>query len=201
MKSVDWDERYATAALVWGAGPNRFLAPEVQDLPPGTALDLGCGEGCNAIWLAERGWQVTGVDFSAAGLEKARRLVAERGVEVSWLHADLLEYQPRPGAFDLVIVLYIQLPAAQLSAAMKKAVASLAPGGTLLVVGHDLLNLSEGIGGPQDPVVLFTPADIERDLAGLHIERAERVLRPVAVEGREVNAIDALVRATKPVEG
>ena len=199
MKSVDWDQKYATTELVWGAGPNRFLVPEVADLHPGKALDLGCGEGRNAIWLAERGWQVTGVDFSEIGLEKARRLASERGVEVNWLRADLLEYEPAHSAFDLVIVFYIQLPAAELSAVIKKAVAALAPGGTLLVVGHDLLNLSKGVGGPQDPGVLFTPADIERHLAGLHIERAERVLRPVIEEGREVNAIDALVRARKSV--
>ncbi|HUZ88945.1 MAG TPA: class I SAM-dependent methyltransferase, partial [Candidatus Acidoferrales bacterium] len=167
-------------------------------LTPGRALDLGCGEGRNAIWLAELGWQVTGVDFSEMGLDKARRLAADRGVEVNWVRADLLEYQPDRGAFDLVIVMYLQLLADQVSVVMKRASAALAPGGTLLVVGHDLLNLSEGHGGPQNPEVLFTPADIERDLPGLGIERAERVLRPVTVDGREVTAIDALVRAKKP---
>ena len=199
MKSQEWDERYATTDLIWGAGPNRFLVAEVDGLPPGRALDLGCGEGRNAIWLAQRGWQVSGVDFSKAGLDKARHLAVERGVEVTWVRADLLDYQPDHGAFDLVIVLYIQLAAAQLAAVMKRASAALAPGGTLLVVGHDLLNLSKGHGGPQNPEVLFTPADIERDLPGLGIERAERVLRPVTVDGREVTAIDALVRAKKPL--
>jgi len=199
MKSQEWDQRYATTDLIWGAGPNRFLVAEVEGLPPGRALDLGCGEGRNAIWLAQRGWQVSGVDFSEAGLDKARHLAVERGVEVTWVRADLLDYQPDHGAFDLVIVMYIQLPAAQLADVMKRASTALAPGGTLLVVGHDLLNLSEGHGGPQNPEVLFTPADIERDLPGLGIERAERVLRPVTVDGREVTAIDALVRAKKPV--
>ena len=197
MKSQDWDQRYATTELVWGAGPNRFLVHEVDGLPPGRALDLGCGEGRNAIWLAEQSWQVTGVDFSEIGLDKARRLAADRGVEVTWVHANLLVYQPEEGAFDLVIVMYIQLPAAQLADALKRASAALAPGGTLLVVGHDLLNLSQGYGGPQDPKVLFTPDDVERDLPGLRIERAERVLRPVTVDGRQVDAIDALVRAIK----
>jgi SAM-dependent methyltransferase len=199
MNSQEWDQRYATTDLVWGAGPNRFLVAEVEGLPPGRALDLGCGEGRNAIWLAQRGWQVSGVDFSEVGLDKARSLAVERGVEVTWVRADLLDYQPDHGAFDLVIVMYIQLPAAQLADVMKRASAALAPGGTLLVVGHDLLNLSQGYGGPQNPEVLFTPADIERDLPGLSIERAERVLRPVTVDGREVTAIDALVRAKKPL--
>jgi SAM-dependent methyltransferase len=199
MKSQEWDQRYATSDLIWGAGPNRFLVAEVDGLPPGRALDLGCGEGRNAIWLAEHGWQVTGVDFSEIGLDKARRLAADRGVEAAWVRADLLDYQPERGAFDLAIVMYIQLPAAQLADVMKRASAALAPGGTLLVVGHDLLNLSQGHGGPQNPEVLFTPTDIERDLPGLSIERAERVLRPVTVDGREVAAIDALVRAKKPL--
>jgi SAM-dependent methyltransferase len=199
MKSQDWDQRYATTELVWGAGPNRFLVAEVNGLPLGRALDIGCGEGRNAIWLAELGWQVTGVDFSEIGLDKARRLASDRGVDVTWVHADLLEYEPDRGEFDLVIVMYLQLLADQVSAVMKRASAALAPGGTLLVVGHDLLNLSEGHGGPQNPEVLFTPADIERDLPGLGIERAERVLRPVTVDGREVTAIDALVRAKKPL--
>src|SRR5579859_923566 len=153
MKSQDWDERYATTELVWGAGPNRFLVAEVDGLLPGRALDLGCGEGRNAIWLAERGWEATGVDFSEIGLAKARRLASERGVEVAWVRADLLAYQPEEGAFDLVIVMYIHLPAAQLADVMKRAGAALAPGGTLLVVGHDLLNLSQGYGGPQNPEV------------------------------------------------
>jgi SAM-dependent methyltransferase len=199
MRSEDWDQRYATTELVWGAGPNRFLVAEIGSLSPGRALDLGCGEGRNAIWLAERGWRVTGVDFSEIGLEKARRLAVDRGVEVSWVRADLFDYEPDRGAFELVIVMYLQLLADQVSAIIKRASAALAPGGTLLVVGHDLLNLTEGYGGPQRAEVLFTPADIERNLPGLRIERAERVLRPVTVDGREVNAIDALVRATMPM--
>jgi SAM-dependent methyltransferase len=142
---------------------------------------------------------VTGVDFSEVGLDKARGLAAERDVEVEWVHADLLNYRPHRRAFDLVIVLYVQPPSAQLSVVMTGASAALAPGGTLLVIGHDVLNLSQGYGGPQNPEVLFTPADIQRDLTSLEIERAERVLRPVTVDGREVNAIDALVRAKKPV--
>jgi SAM-dependent methyltransferase len=198
MRRQDWDQRYAGAELVCGAAPNRFLAAEVDGLTAGRALDLGCGEGRNAIWLAERGWQVTGVDFSQVGLDKARRQAAGRGVEISLVHADLLDYQPAGGAYDLVVVLYLQLPAVQRREVLGRAVAALAPGGTLLVIGHDRLNLTEGHGGPRDPEVLFTPADIEHELPGLRIERAERVLRLLTVDGREVDAIDALVRARRP---
>jgi SAM-dependent methyltransferase len=197
MSSQDWDQRYSASELVWTAEPNGFLVPEVAGLPPGRALDLGCGEGRNAIWLAEQGWQVTGVDFSQLALDKARRISVERGVVVSWIHADLTEYQPAPGAFDLVVMLYLHLPAAKRRQVLARACQALAPRGTLLVVGHDLLNLSQGHGGPQNPEVLYTPADIERELPGLMIERAERVLRAVNVDGRDVNAVDVLVRAKR----
>jgi SAM-dependent methyltransferase len=85
-----WDQRYSGPDLVWGAGPNRFVTDEVTALPAGRAVDLGTGEGRNAIWLAERGWQVTAVDFSAAGLARAARLAAERAVSVDWVQGGTL---------------------------------------------------------------------------------------------------------------
>src|SRR5690348_14293140 len=104
MDRAEWDRRYAGTELVWTAEPNRFVVQEVAGLPPGRALDLAAGEGRNAVWLAERGWAVTAVDFSAVGLDKARRLAAERGVEAGWVVADVLEYVPEPGAYDLVLI-------------------------------------------------------------------------------------------------
>jgi SAM-dependent methyltransferase len=197
LERTDWDERYSSEELVWSAEPNRFLATEVEYLPPVRALDLGSGEGRNAIWLAERGWQVTGVDFSAVALAKARRLATSRGVKVEWIEADLRGYAPPVASFDLVVILYLHLTAEYRRTVVKRAAAALAPRGTILVVGHDSTNLTKGIGGPQNPAVLFTPEDIVADLAGLHIERAERVFRSVQIDGREATAIDALVRAVK----
>lgn len=198
MTSTDWDERYGAAELVWSAEPNRLFAKEVEGLRPGRALDLACGEGRNAIWLAARGWTVTAVDFSEVAIDKARRLADTRGVQVEWVTADLLAYQPPSESFDLVALIYLQLPHAQLSAVLRRATGALAPGGTLLIIGHDTRNLAEGHGGPRDPTVLFTPKDVESDIEGLIVERSERVLRPVTVDGKEVNAIDALVRARRP---
>jgi SAM-dependent methyltransferase len=195
----DWNRRYAEREFVWTAQPNRFLVAETADLPAGRALDLACGEGRNAVWLAEHGWQVTAVDFSDVGLATARRLAASRGVAVEWVLADLLECRPERAAFDLVAILYLQLPAERRRVVLERAAEALAPGGTLLVVGHDLLNLTEGHGGPRNAAVLFTPEDVVREVGGLEIERAERVRRPVALEEGEVEAIDALVRARKPV--
>jgi SAM-dependent methyltransferase len=197
-RAADWDERYAGSELVWSAEPNRFLVAEADALAPGRALDLACGEGRNAVWLAGRGWDVTGVDFSAVGLRKAERLAASRGVHVDWVLADLLEYTPAPLAYDLVLVFYLQLPAAERRLVARAAAGSVAPAGTLLVVGHDLLNLTEGYGGPRHAEVLFTPADVVADIDELEVERAERVRRPVEADGRHVEAIDALVRARRP---
>ena len=165
---------------------------------PGRALDLACGEGRNAVWLAERGWDVIGVDFADAGLAKAERLAAERSVEVEWVLADVLDYEPPEQAFELVLVFYLQLPAAERRVALGRAADAVAPEGTLLVVGHHLLNLTEGYGGPRHAEVLFTPEDVVAEIPGLVVERAERVPRPVQVEGGEATAIDALVRARRP---
>ena len=197
MEREQWDERYRADELVWKAGPNRFLVEEVADLAPGRALDLACGEGRNALWLAQRGWQVTAVDFSAVGLQKARRLASERELELILVEADVLEWEPPEASFDLVIVMYLHLPASARRRVMRAATRGLAPGATLLVVGHDATNLTEGVGGPQDPAVLFSPEDIVGDLPGLEIGRAERGRRPVATDNGEVTAIDAVVRAVR----
>jgi SAM-dependent methyltransferase len=200
MDREAWNQRYADAELVWSAEANRFLVQEVADLPPGRALDLGAGEGRNAIWLAERGWRVTAVDFSGVGLQKARRLAEGRGVEVNWIEADLRSYSPARGAFDLVVLVYIHLPGEERRALVRRAADAVAAGGALLVLGHDRSNIEEGYGGPQDPTILFSPDDISDDLAGieeLRVVRADRVMRPVMTDDGERNAIDALVRAER----
>jgi SAM-dependent methyltransferase len=192
-----WDRKYAEAGLLWSAEPNRFLVAEVAELPARRALDLACGEGRNALWLAERGWSVTGVDFSQVAIEKAReRAAGAEGRRLEFVCADLLDYEPEPGAFDLVLVMYLQLTSNELHVVLGRAVQALAPGGTFLLVGHDLSNMTEGVGGPSDPSVLYTPDDITPELVGLEVEKAERVLRDVADADRP--AIDALVRARRP---
>ena len=198
MCSDDWDRRYADSEFLWSAEPNRFVVQELSGLPPGQGLDLACGEGRNAVWLAERGWRVTAVDFSPVGLAKARRLADERKVSVDWLLADLLDYQPASDTFQLALIAYLQIPAEKRAAVLLKACSALASGGVILVVGHDLANLSEGVGGPQDPSVLYTPDDIAAELPGLSVQRAERVRRPVDVDGQLHDAIDTLVRASRP---
>lgn len=200
MDRSAWDDRYGAEELVWSAGPNQFLVTEIGDLSAGRALDVACGEGRNAIWLAERGWTVTGVDFSAVGLAKAARLAAGRGVQVDWIEADLTRWDPPPRAFDLVVVFYLQLAGDARQAALTRAAGALAPGGTLLFVAHDVDNLRRGVGGPQDPAVLYGSEEVAGLLSaeGLSVVKAEQVSRPVATDDGERSALDALVRATRP---
>lgn len=199
MRREDWDRRYASPHLLWSSAPNRLFVAEVEGLPAGRALDLACGEGRNAVWLAERGWQVTGVDFSEIAIGKARALAAGAGVAVELVCADLLAYEPQPAAYDLVAVLYLQLPADERRLVLARAAEALAPGGTFLLVGHDVTNIVDGVGGPSDTRVLYAPEDIVADLPGLEVVRAERRLREV--EGEDRPAIDALVRARRPAPG
>jgi SAM-dependent methyltransferase len=198
MDRDDWNRRYAERELVWTAEPNRFLVAETTDLDPATALDLAAGEGRNAVWLAARGWRVTAIDFAEAGLAKGRRLAAERGVEVDWTLADLTDWTPADTRWDLVVVLYLHLPARPLARVLERAAAAVAPGGTFLLVGHDRTNLERGHGGPQDPAVLYGPDDVVASLAGLTVIRAERRQRPVETDDGVVEAVDCVVRAMRP---
>jgi SAM-dependent methyltransferase len=200
VDSRQWDERYSGAEFEWTTRPNQFVAAELAGLPPGRALDLAAGEGRNSVWLAERGWRVTAVDFSSVGLGKGRTLAAARGIEqarIDWIVADLGRYEQEPGAFDLVLIAYFQVGAELRATVLRRAAAALAPGGTLLVIGHDLTNLTEGVGGPQYPDVLYTPEDITAELGGLRVLRAERVHRTVDRDGVSGTAIDTLVRAMR----
>ena len=191
----DWNDRYAQKELVWTAEPNRRFAAEAEGLEPGRALDLACGEGRNAVWLAEHGWRVTGVDFSDVALAKAARLAASRGVGVEWVLADVLDHEPGVRSFDLVAVLYLQLPREELVRTMRVAANAVAPGGTLLVLGHDTMNLTDGHGGPKDASVLYTAEDVVPALGDLVVERAEAVERTVPLDDGEAVAIDSFVRA------
>ena len=199
MDATQWNAKYATAEYIWKAEPNRFLPELTAGLRVGRALDLACGEGRNAVWLAEQGWTVTGVDFSDVGLDKARRMATERGVDIEWICADATNWQPPADGFDLVVVFYLQLAADERRRAMCVAARALAPGGTLLVVAHDTTNLTDGTGGPPDPAVLYRPDDVIADLrtAGidLSVERAETVERPVP--GADRPALDCLVRVRR----
>lgn len=198
MDSRAWDERYASAPdLVWTAEPNRFVVEEVAGLSPGRAIDLAAGEGRNAVWLAQQGWDVTAVDFSPVAIERGRELARQRNVTVDWQVADVTGYTPQADGFDLVLIAYLHLPAAESAAVLSHARDAVRADGRILVVGHDLANLSGGTGGPQDPDILLTPEAVVKELQGLRIRRAETAHRPVTVEGRTVDALDTVVVAER----
>ena len=191
MDRHQWNARYAATPLLWNVDPNRFLAGEVGDRPPGRALDLGAGEGRTTLWLAERGWHVTAVDFSDVALERGRQRVAAAGAggTVDWVNADLVEYDPTGAVYDLVLMMFVHLRPAGRRRLLQLAAGTLAPGGVALVVGYDSTNVPDGEGGPRDPELLFTPEDISADLDGLRVERAETI--------RVGNSVDAVVRAVR----
>ena len=201
MDRAAWDARYSERELLWTAEPNRFLVSVAEDLEPGVALDLAGGEGRNAVWLAERGWRVTVLDWSKVALEKGRVLAEARGVgaEVSFMEADLLDWSPARATADLVMVVYLHIPASARESVWRNAAAAVRTGGRLVVIGHDSSNLTEGYGGPQDAGVLFTAQDVAAVVGDdLIVERSERVDRPVEAEDGMRVAIDNLTVAVRP---
>jgi SAM-dependent methyltransferase len=204
MDAKDWDSRYEQTDLRWSRGPNQWIEQITADLPPGRVLDLAAGEGRNAIWLAERGWNATALDFSTVSLERATRIASERLGEdasrFSALQADLTTYTPEPRSYDLVIVVYLQVASDLRSPVLRAAAEAVAPGGMLVVTAHDSRNAERGYGGPPDPAVLYSASDVMADInsSGLAVQRAELVTRVVDTPDGTREALDCLVVATRP---
>jgi SAM-dependent methyltransferase len=193
QRRLDWDDRHKAGDFE-GQGPNPTLVAGVAGLHPGTALELAAGSGTNAVWLAGQGWRTTAVDWSPVGLANGRQKADAAGVEVEWLERDLFAWAPPARSFDLVVVVYLHLPPEERSPVYARAAAAVAPGGRLLIVGHDRLHAIEGEGGSPDPDRLFTAEEIAAELTAqdpeLLVERAE-VVRRVAPPGR--GPIDSLL--------
>lgn len=130
----DWDARYAEADRVWSGRPNHALLQEIAGLPAGTVLDVGCGEGADAVWLAQQGWHVTAIDVSVVALERARYVATDAGVSIDWVHGRL-EDAGLTG-FDLVSACYPALVKSPYGEARRALLDAVAPGGLLLVVHH-----------------------------------------------------------------
>jgi SAM-dependent methyltransferase len=201
MDATAWDARYAGQELVWSKGPNVFVAEHAADLTPGRAIDLAGGEGRNAIWLAQQGWDVELVEFSQVALDKAAALADHAGVALERTLADVT-VSPTIAPADLVVLAYLQLPPGPSRAAVRAAASLVAPGGTLLMVAHAKRNVTDGVGGPSDPEVNRSVEELCDDLAGtgLDVEVAREVTRPVATDEGRREAIDVLVRARRTAE-
>ena len=196
MDSAGWDERYSTRELIWTGRANQFVEAHLADLGPGTAIDLGAGEGRNAVWLASRGWTVTAIDFSQVGLDKAEQLASEHGVDVATIQADATAWQP-DDPVDLVVLSYLQLPADQQRTVLEHAATWLEPGGTLFVIAHDRSNVERGHGGPSSADVCYSVDDTVAALDGLDVVVADVVERPVETTDGPKVALDTLVIARR----
>ena len=198
-----WEEFYRSASTVWSGEPNPQLVSEVAALRPGAALDAGCGEGADAIWLARRGWRVTAADLSQVALQRAadraRRLDAEVAGRITWQHADLTVWPPPAGAFDLVSAQYLHFPRSVREPLQRRLAGAVAPGGTLLIVGHDPSDIGSGAHRP-DPDLLCTADQAAACLEPGQWQIAAAEARPRQVTGPDGQVItirDAVLLATR----
>ncbi|MBB5868929.1 SAM-dependent methyltransferase [Allocatelliglobosispora scoriae] len=199
-----WDERYRSADRIWSGNPNPHLVTTVTGLTPGTALDVGCGEGADAIWLAAAGWQVTAFDVSAVALERAARQAVEAGTEtadrITWQRTDLLTWEPGEEQYDLVSAQFIHLPQAELAKLHRQLAAAVRPGGTLLIVGHHPSDLETSMGRPRLPELMFTAEDaaVRLDQDEWKVVAADsRSRETVDPDGQPVTISDAVLHAVR----
>ncbi|MEO6858465.1 MAG: class I SAM-dependent methyltransferase [Solirubrobacteraceae bacterium] len=194
-----WDQRYGRHEHVWSGRPNPHLVEHASALTPGRALDVGCGEGADAVWLAEHGWTVTAVDISPVGLERAAGHAREAGLTITWRHADLFADGTEPfGAYELVTSQYLHMPPNLRERALGRLAAAVAPGGSLLVVSHHPLDLEIPGLRPNVPELFYTASEL-----AAHLDRSEweivldaapeRTARPHG--GDEVTIHDAVLLA------
>ncbi len=203
-----WDERYRSSSALWSGHPNPQLVAEAAALPAGTALDVGCGEGGDAIWLAEHGWQVTAVDLSVVALERAAAQAVKIGADVArritWQHADLGSWVPAAASYDLVSAQFMHLPKDLRELINRRLAESVAPGGTLLIVGHHPSDLQTTIPRPPLPELFFTAADVAASLSPREWEIVVQEARPRGAQdpdGRSVTIHDTVLRAQRTAAG
>ena len=182
--TADWDARYAETGWAFGTEPNDFLREQAHHLPThGRVLCLAEGEGRNAVWLAQQGHRVTGVDTAAVGLAKAHALAAERGVTIETVVADLATFDPGTDAWDAIVSIFAHVPAdvrRRMHAAIPRA---LRPGGVLLLEAYRPEQLQQGTGGPPDDARMLNLARLHDELVGLTVLLEREVTRDV-IEGR-----------------
>lgn len=156
----EWDDLYASKAQFFSGEPNSSLVDEAGALEPGRALDVGCGEGADAVWLAQQGWEVTGLEVSEVALERAAARAEQAGVTVRWIHSGLAEAVLSPGAFDLVVAHYPALPSTDRRDNERALAESVAPSGLLLMVYHAGFDGDDAKARGIDPADYVLPADI-----------------------------------------
>jgi len=178
-----WDVRYSDTEYVYGTAPNEFLVSVADQIPRGKVLSLAEGEGRNAVYLAELGCKVLGVDASAVGLSKAQRLAEERGVTIETRVADLTDFHIEPDSWDAIISIFCHLPSGIRSSVHHKVVAALRPGGVFVLEAYTPTQLKLKTGGPPTADMLMTLNLLRTELAGLRFVHARELERDI-VEGK-----------------
>lgn len=195
-----WDERYASSDKIWSGQPNRRLVEQTADLVPGTALDVGAGEGADAIWLAQRGWSVTGIDLSQVALDRATTHAAAAGVSATFRQHDVL-LDPVVGGFDLVTAHFMHVLRPAFDPLYVALAAAVRPGGTLLVVGHHPHDVESGVRTHHGDDLLFDADRVTAllDPADWDVLVADAQSRPQVIDGEERTVTDTVVRAVRKV--
>ncbi len=181
MTSEFWNQRYSGGDLAYGQAPNAFLARMADRLPKiGTALDIGAGEGRNALFLASLGLDVLAVDQSQVGMHKAQRLAQERGARLRAQAIDLRDFHAEPGSFDVISSIFVHLPTALRAAVHGRLAEWLRPGGVFVLEAYAPDQIGRNTGGPKDPALLAPLEVIVGELVGLEIEHRAALLRDVS---------------------
>ena len=201
-----WEDRYRGSDALWSGRPNAQLVAEVGPLAPGRALDVGCGEGADAVWLARQGWRVTAVDISETALGRARGHAVDAGAGVAdrieWVHGDVTTFDPGIRRFDLVSAQFVHLPGALRDAVHRRLAGAVDEGGVLVIVAHDPTDLETTVGRPPFPDFFAAAAEVAAvlDEADWEVLVTEARPRPaVDAEGRDVTVHDAVTVARRRV--
>jgi SAM-dependent methyltransferase len=206
-----WDERYRSAGRLWSGQPNAQLVAQASGLAPGDALDAGCGEGADAIWLAGRGWRVTGVDVSGVALERAARHAADQNTDqntdqgdlagrITWQRRDLLEWAPPADSFDLVTASFMHPAGDALPVFQRRLAGAVRPGGTLLILTHHADDVHANVGRPDD-LRLFPSAEemaATFDAGRWEVQVASAFARPALdMDGQPTTVKDTVLRVAR----
>ena len=188
-----WDKRYSEQSYAYGKEPNGFLVAVAKEIPQGNVLCIGEGEGRNAVYLAGLGYQVTALDSSGVGLEKARKLAYEKNVTIRTELADLSVYNIKSRHWQGIVSIFVHFPADIRRRIHRNCIAGLKPGGTFILEGFTPKQPSYGTGGPKVPDLLVTLNDLRQDLEGLDLDIAREIEREI-YEGRYHAGLSAVVQ-------
>ena len=173
MSKDFWNKRYLEEQFAYGINPNEFYKSQIEKLNPGKALFLGEGEGRNSVYAATLGWQVDAVDFSTSAKEKALKLAKEKNVAINYTAADLNKYQFKKEYYDLVVMIFLQLPKELNKKVFTESILSLRSGGKLLVETFNKKQINNSSGGPKDPQLLFSEEELKSLTLGLKVKILE----------------------------